>query len=104
MAIASTAKRKQIQPGLLLKKNASTQTRGGSFARSRTAWEIKRIGLKEWKQKIGYGNRWAVERTYSIFKMLFGEHLQARKWPYIKQEMYLKVEQLNHYLSELYSE
>jgi hypothetical protein len=95
---------KQIQPGLLLKKNITARTRGGSFAHSRTAWEIKQIGLDEWKRKIGYGNRWAVERTYGIFKMLFGEHLQARQWPYIKQEIFLKVEQLNHYLNDLYSE
>jgi len=94
----------QIKAGIELKKNASTRTRGGSFARSRTAWEIKKLGKEEWKKKVGYGNRWAVERTYSIYKLLFGERLQARKWSYIQQEIYLKVAQMNEYLSDLYSE
>lgn len=94
----------KIKAGLLTKKNARSRTRGGSFARSRTVWEIKKIGLEEWKKKVGYGNRWAVERTYSIYKMLFGDKLQARKWPYILQEINLKVEQMNHNLTELYSD
>jgi hypothetical protein len=94
----------QIGIGIALKKNARSRTRGGSFARSRTAWEIKRIGERAWKEKVGYGNRWAVERSYSIYKMLFRERLQSRKWPYIVQEISLKVEQMNHYLYELYLE
>ena len=94
----------KITPGILPKKNASSKTRGGSFARSRTVWRIKKVGEKQWKKEVEYNRRWAVERSYSIFKFLFGEKVRSRKWPYIVQEITLKITQMNHYLNELYDE
>ena len=56
------------------------------------------------KKKSNINRRWAVERSYSIFKFFFGEKVRSRKWPYIVQEITLKITQMNHYLNELYDE
>ncbi len=89
-----------IVAGILPKENASTRARGGP-ARARTVWEIKKVGLKTGKKVVGYGERWYVERAFSIFKRVFGDKVRARKWDTIVQEIYLKVQILNHYMNRL---
>ena len=89
-----------IVAGILPKKNASTRARGGP-ARAKVVWEIQKVGLKEWKKAIGYGERWVAERAFSIFKCVFGDKVRAREWDAIVQEVALKVQVLNYYMKRL---
>ncbi len=42
-----------------------------------------------------------VERAFSIFKRVFGDKVRGRKWDTIVQEIYLKVQILNHNMNRL---
>lgn len=54
---------------------------------------------KSWKEKYGYGKRWAVEGRYSVFKRLFSESIWSKKYDKIKLEVMLKVNLMNIFTS-----
>jgi len=54
---------------------------------------------KSWKEKYGYGKRWAVEGRYSVFKRLFSESVWSKKYDKIKPEVMLKVNLMNIFTS-----
>ena len=62
--------------------------------------EEKRENQTYWKARIGYCHRWIVERVFSAFKRLLGEHLMALKWGHILQEVRLKVALYNRWRDE----
>ena len=82
------------------RKNARARSRG-SAERGKTVYQIKLIGLKEWKKVVGYSQRVGVERMYTIFKGIFGDKVQARRWDRIKDEIRVKVEVLNYFMGML---
>ena len=78
-----------IEPGIKIKRGASGKARG-SWARRRAAREFLKDEEK-WKQKVGYGRRWAAEGTFSNLKRTFGEFVAAREFKNMIQEMMLKA-------------
>ena len=50
-----------------------------------------------WKSTVGYGRRWIIEIIISAFKRMFGDHLHARKWENMVQEIKLRVAQYNRW-------
>lgn len=52
-----------------------------------------------WRKRHGYGRRWMVESAISSFKGTFGEHVTARKWRYMVNEVLLKAAVYNMFLS-----
>jgi len=80
---------KGIEPGIRIKHGASSKARG-SWARRRTALEFLK-NEKKWKQRVGYGRRWAAEGTFSNVKRTFGEFVVAKKFKHMIQEMMLKA-------------
>ena len=69
-------KSKGIEPGIRLRKNASRKSRGGAY-RAKMIREKEKIGEEAWKEKYGYGRRWAVEGYFSSVKRQFGETVRA---------------------------
>jgi hypothetical protein len=45
----------------------------------------------KWKEKIGYGKRWIAEIFFSSFKRIFGEHVKARKFENMVNELMIKA-------------
>ncbi|MHA1342142.1 MAG: transposase, partial [Promethearchaeota archaeon] len=74
----------------MLRKNASTKSRGSPF-RAEEARYIKEHGLKKWKKTRQYKKRWAVERTFGSFKRIFGDSVRAKKWEHIVFELKVKM-------------
>lgn len=64
-------------PGLKLHKNCITKPQR-SWLRQKAALEWKKLGYDGWKEKHGYGRRWAVEGFFSAAKRCFGESVRAR--------------------------
>ncbi|MHA1820145.1 MAG: transposase [Promethearchaeota archaeon] len=78
-------------------KNAVTHSRGCP-QRAQVVHEIKSKGLKSRKRRVKYGNRWSVERSYSTFKRIFGDRLQARLWERILDGIRFKVQVYNYFI------
>jgi hypothetical protein len=80
---------KHIQPVIKIRSNASTKTRG-SPSRAKAVQEWKDIGYQSWKQKYGYGKRWAAETVFSSVKRISGEYVSATKIENMFHEAELK--------------
>jgi hypothetical protein len=80
---------KKIQPVIKTRSNANTKARG-SPARAKAVREMKELGYQRWKQKYGYGSRWAAESVFSAVKRISGEHVTATKTENMMQEVILK--------------
>ncbi len=60
--------------------------------------EVMRYYQQRWKDKVGYGRRTSVERSYSTFKALFGGYASSRKWKSLRKEMLIKCPTYNKLL------
>ena len=89
-----------IEPRIKPRSNASTRSRGCP-SRSRVVWEVKKVGLEEWLESVGYARRQAVERLYSRFKIIFGDRVLGRSFEAVVVEVDHKVALLNHYARQL---
>ena len=68
-------KRKGVDPpGIKIRKNAS---RKGLSDRAFAVCEFQNLGYDSWKEKHGYGRRWAAEGFFSAVKRCFGETVRA---------------------------
>ena len=76
-----------ITPGIKIRENASTRSRGCPLRR-RHVCEYKELGYREWRDKYRYGYRWRVEGSFSAVKRLTGEHVSATE----KTNMYREVD------------
>lgn len=65
-----------IESGIKIRKNASTRAKGSPY-RKNCVREVKTLGYEKWKEKHGYGKRWAVEGVFSSVKRIFGETVRA---------------------------
>jgi hypothetical protein len=83
-----------IKNGIPPRQNASRKSRG-SPSRAEEVRFYQDYGEKIWKLFHEYNKRPAVERTFSAFKQLFGEHVMARKWENIVHELKNKFWLLN---------
>jgi hypothetical protein len=61
----------------------------------RAVEEFLGLGYEAWAEKKGYGRRWAVETSFSVFKRLFVEHSLARSMDCIGKELVAKVSLYN---------
>ncbi len=62
----------------------------GSLARKREVIDYMK-DADEWKKRKQYGQRWLVECFYSSFKRIFGEHVRARRFGNVANELKIKV-------------
>ena len=88
-AIFNLLKKRGIEAGIKIRKNASTRSRG-SFYRARCVRERNRLGEEQWKKKKEYGKRWAVETYFSAAKRLLGEYVTAKRPENAMKEVKLK--------------
>jgi len=62
----------------------------GSMIRKKNVAEYAQ-SPDEWKKRVGYSKRWAAEVFFSSFKRIFGEHVKARKFKYMVNELMIKA-------------
>lgn len=67
----------------------------GCMARGRAAAEWCSMPYNEWVERTGYGRRWKVECTFSDFKRLIGECIDATSTDGMVRETYFKVISFN---------
>ena len=78
-----------IEPGIRPRKGSSGKARG-SWSRMYATREFIE-DEDQWKMKVGYGMRWAVEGVFSSLKGMFGEFVRAKEFQNMIQEMKLKA-------------
>jgi hypothetical protein len=69
-----------IKPGIKTRSNSkakSTNCHARNIAVTR-----QQTNLKRWKRSVSYGYRW-METVFSSIKRTFGEHVTAKKFPYM---------------------
>ncbi|MBD0287281.1 MAG: IS5/IS1182 family transposase, partial [Flavisolibacter sp.] len=57
--------------------------------------QIRKIGRKQWKNKVGYHRRSIAESTIFRLKTVFGEKLSSRNMGYQEVEVIIKCYALN---------
>jgi len=85
-----------IDPVIKVRKNASRKAKG-SYAR-KISVIAQQTDLEGWKEEKHYGDRWAVETAYSSIKRIFGEHVSAKKFVNMAQEMTTKISLYNIFM------
>jgi hypothetical protein len=80
---------KHIKPGIKTRRNSKVKSTNCS-ARN-IAVLRQQTSLKRWKRSVSYGYRWMAETVFSSIKRTFGEHVTARKFPYMVKEIFLKA-------------
>ena len=78
-----------IKPGIKTRSNSKVRP---TNCNSRNISVIRQqTNLKRWKHSVSYGHRWMAETAFSSIKRMFGEHVTARKFPYMVKEILLKA-------------
>ena len=78
-----------IKPGIKTRSNSKVKTIN---CQSRNMSVIKQqTNLNRWNRSVSYGHRWMAETVFSSIKRMFGEHVTARKFPYMIKEILLKA-------------
>ena len=85
-----------IDPAIKVRKNASRKAKG-SYARKESVI-AQQTDFEGWKEEKGYGDRWAVEGAHSCIKRIFGEHVSAKKFVNMAQEMATKISLYNLFM------
>jgi len=81
--------KKHIKAGIKTRSNSKVKS---TNCRARNMSVIKQqANLKRWKHNVSYGHRWMAETAFSSIKRMFGEHVTARKFPYMVKEIILKA-------------
>jgi Transposase DDE domain len=80
-----------IEPSIIIRKNASTKSKEGCQLRRDEVFLIKKLGFEEWKQLKDAGRRWIAEIVFSSIKRVLGEDLLSKKFSAQKVEAGLKV-------------
>jgi IS5 family transposase len=78
-----------IKPGIKTRSNSKVRPTNCN-ARNMSAIRQQK-NLKRWKRSVSYGHRWMAETVFSSIKRTFGEHVTARKFPYMIKEILLKA-------------
>ena len=78
-----------IKPGIKARSNSKVRS---TNCQARNMSVIRQqANLKRWKRSVSYGHRWMAETAFSSIKRMFGEHVTARKFPYMVKEIFLKA-------------
>ena len=88
-----------IEPTIIIRKNASTTKSNGCPLRRDEVFLIKRLGFERWKQLKDIGRRWIAEIVFSSIKRVFGEDLLSKKFNAQKIEAGLKVMLYNQFMN-----
>ena len=78
-----------IDPAIKVRKNSVAKSRGCPARKQAVAEQLK--DYKAWRCKHQYGQRWKAETVFSTLKRIFGEHVNAKKYVNMVQEMLLKA-------------
>ncbi len=78
-----------IKPGIKTRSNSKARSTS-CYARNMSVLR-QQTNLKRWKRSMSYGYRWMAETVFSSIKRTFGEHVTARKFPYMVKEIFLKA-------------
>jgi len=78
-----------IDPAIKVRKNSVAKSRGCPARKQAVAEQLK--DYKAWRCRHQYGQRWKVETVFSALKRIFGEHVNAKKYVNMIQEMLLKA-------------
>ena len=89
---------KGIEPSIKPKRNNTGEYCKSALMR-REIKLFRFLGYERWRILKRFGERWAVETTFSVFKSVFGEHVMSREWRYILRELQLKVVLYNFLLN-----
>ena len=84
---------KGIKPAIKVRKN-SRYRKTNHYLRNKTV-KMKKTNLQQWKNSVGYGQRWIVESVFSCIKRMFGEYVTAIRFENIIKEIILKVSLYN---------
>ena len=106
-----------IVPLVRIKKNANSRAGGVGRTRGLAAQDqlcgndpgLKRLAAldecervqnqKDWKRRVGYGQRWLVEIVFSSLKRMFGGSVNAVKMENIVQEIAIRINTYNRLLA-----
>jgi len=80
---------KSIGAGIPVKKGATRRARGSS-ARPKAVREFNTLGYDGWKEKHGYGRRWAAEWRFSAVKRISGESVMSKRTDLMFKEVRMK--------------
>ena len=101
--VYQTLDRRQIQPVISPRKNASIRQHGNSAAkplpRDEALRQIRRDGRKAWKQNVGYHRRSLVETAFFRIKRCFGDSLKNHQLDNQRTEVAIRCKLLNHFTS-----
>jgi hypothetical protein len=61
-----------IEPSIIIRKNASTKSKEGCQLRRDEVFLIKKLGFEGWKQLKDVGRRWIAEIVFSSIKRVLG--------------------------------
>jgi hypothetical protein len=78
-----------IKPGIKTRSNSKARSTN-CYARN-MALLRQQTNPKRWDRSMSYGYRWMAETVISSIKRTFGEHVTARKFPYMVKEIFLKA-------------
>jgi hypothetical protein len=78
-----------IRPGIKTRSNSKARSTN-CYARNMSVLR-QQTNPKRWERSMSYGYRWMAETVFSSIKRAFGEHVTARKFPYMVKEIFLKA-------------
>ena len=79
-----------IEPSIKPKKNNTGEYCKSALMR-REVKLFRFLGYERWRILKRFGERWAVETSFAVFKGVFGEHVMSREWQYIVHELGVKA-------------
>jgi Transposase DDE domain len=88
---------KGIGTVIKVRKN-SRYRKTNHYIRNKTV-KMQKNNLQEWKDSVGYGQRWIVETVFSCIKRLFGEYVTAIRFENMIKEILLKTSLYNWFQS-----
>ncbi|HXP52061.1 MAG TPA: IS5 family transposase [Bacteroidia bacterium] len=78
-----------IKPGIKTRSNSKARSTN-CYARNMSLLR-QQTNPKRWERSMSYGYRWMAETAFSSIKRTFGEHVTAKKFPYMVKEIFLKA-------------
>ncbi|MDI6902775.1 MAG: IS5 family transposase, partial [Methanocellales archaeon] len=82
-------RQKSIESGIKTRENASTRARGSPY-RAKCVRERRKLGYEKWKERHGYGQRWAAEGLLSAVKRIMGESVRSTSQEGMFREVKMK--------------
>jgi hypothetical protein len=88
---------KGIQPAIKVRKNAKYR-KINHYLRNKNV-QSQKTNLQQWKDSVGYEQRWIAESLFSCIKRMFGEYVTAIRFDNMVKEIILKASLYNWFQS-----